>query len=720
MKTIFKIFGSDIKTIGRNIIAFIVIIGISILPALYSWFNIASNWDPYSATGGIMFAVCSKDEGYTYKSINVNAGEQIIENLKSNDKMGWDFVDEKEAIDGVDSGKYYAAVVIPKSFSENLCSIITGEFKQSKLDYYVNEKKNAIAPKITNSGMTTIIGEVKSAYVGTVTNIIATTLNLTTNELDSNKNDIIDKVVDNLKSVSDEIDNFNSGIDVFCNTIDTLNQLLKANKELVPKISDTLSGSGTITSDVKNAIDTSRSAASKVTDSIESVISSADDMQDSVSKRVSVVFDRLRTDASGAADELVSITALNQKIISINNHILGILEDIQNTFGLELSSITNKLRDSNTHQQLIIDKLLSAADTLRQTGDLPTEIQQDISNSISTGKTELSSIKTSFSNVKNSINKVIDDLYNTLQNASDLLEIINGDVPKLEKTIDSTITTLDEMKKTFESVKTMMTNSKKSIDELITKASDIKDESKIMEFVKGIIGDPEGLSNFIAEPVDTETHRIHEVENYGSGMSPFYTSLGIWVGGIVLIAIVRTELTKKQLIGLKKTRQSQLFFGRYLIFFLIGQIQAIIISLGDLYFLGIQCNNHFLFVLGCMISAFVYTLIIYSLTITFNVIGKALSVIILVLQVAGSGGTFPVEVLPAPFQSIVPYLPFRYGNDILREAIAGPDISSYWRNVLLLLAFVPVSLIIGLLLRKPCIKLMHFLDKRIHQSDLII
>lgn len=121
-----------------------------------------------------------------------------------------------------------------------------------------------------------------------------------------------------------------------------------------------------------------------------------------------------------------------------------------------------------------------------------------------------------------------------------------------------------------------------------------------------------------------------------------------------------------------------------------------------------------------MISAFVYSLIIYSLTITFNVIGKALAVIILVLQVAGSGGTFPLEVLPQPFQNIAPFLPFRYGNDILREAIAGPEMSVYWNNVLLLLIFVPVALLIGLVLRHPCIRPMRFLDERIHQSDLII
>ena len=153
---------------------------------------------------------------------------------------------------------------------------------------------------------------------------------------------------------------------------------------------------------------------------------------------------------------------------------------------------------------------------------------------------------------------------------------------------------------------------------------------------------------------------------------------------------------------------------------LLSVLQGLVIALGDLYFLGIQCNDPLLFILGCVISAFVYSMIVYSLTVTFNVIGKALAVIILVLQVAGSGGTFPLEVLPAPFQAIAPFLPFRYGNDILREAIAGADLSVYLHNVLMLLAFVPFALFIGLLLCLPLIKFMHFFDRRIHRSDLIV
>ena len=139
MKNILTIFKNDLLNVGKNLIVFIVIIGICILPALYAWFNIAANWEPYSNTKGISFAVCNLDKGYSYSAISINAGDEIVENLKSNDKMGWTFVSEKEAKEGVNNGTYYAADIIPAKFSECLFSITTGKFQQADLQYYINE-----------------------------------------------------------------------------------------------------------------------------------------------------------------------------------------------------------------------------------------------------------------------------------------------------------------------------------------------------------------------------------------------------------------------------------------------------------------------------------------------------------------------------------------------------------------------------------------------------
>jgi putative membrane protein len=720
MKNIFRIFLGDIQSIVRNIIAFIVIIGISVLPALYSWFNIASNWDPYSATGNLMFAVCSNDKGYTFKSISVNAGDKLIEKLKANDKMGWKFVDEQEAIDGVDKGRYYAAVVIPENFSEDLLSITTGEFVQSKIDYYVNEKINAISPKITNTGVNTVVSELKAAYVEEVTNIIAKTLNITTDEVVKNKDTVLKKLIEDLTKLSAELGNFDSGMGVFENLTDTLQSLLEANLDIMPGLSDIILSIKSLGNDLESVMNSTKSFNSRLVASVEEIINSVETLYDDIDNRLKKVFDGLESGSKDAADELIQIGSISRKIISINSYLKIILQGMQSSFGVDMSFLINKLDSINEHQQAIQDKLINAADLITSTGKLPKEIQDDIRKMVTSGKNEIALVKMRFGNLKSSINSSVNDLYKTIDKLSDFLSNTNHDLPKLEKTITSSIDVLKDLKKTFSGAKEIIADSKKDIDDLIKKAESIENEDELLNFVRKIVGNPDALSGFFSDPAEAETHRMYAIDNYGTAMSPFYTSLGIWVGGIVLSAIISLELKKKRRLAMTKLNGTQVFFGRYIIFFLISQLQSLIISLGDLYFLGIQCSNKTLFILGCMISGFVYSIIIYSLTAAFNVIGKAISVIILVLQVAGSGGTFPIQLLPQPFQDIAPFLPFRYGNDILREAIAGPDMSNYWRNVLLLLCFVPAALFIGLIIRLPLIKVMDFFEKRLHQSDIVL
>lgn len=985
MKNIFSIFKNDFKTISRNIIAFIVAIGISVLPALYSWFNIAANWDPYSNTGKIDFAVCSLDEGYNYKSLSINAGDEIISNLKQNDKMGWDFVSEKEALDGVNNGKYYAAVIIPKNFSENLCSVTTGKFEQAELKYYVNEKKNAIAPKMTNAGVQTIQNQISSTYVSTITEVIATTLNLTADTLSGDKVTTANKIVDALDDLNDQIDTFNDGIDVFTSTMDSLETLINNNKELLPDVSATLAKSGVITSDVKNSIDATKKASKNTTDTISDMIDSlgtthdnissqinsvfnnlsgntsseiiriADDLNDSTSinhlidfltnmqnmnidtseaitalqnlsnhqtelnnkvkaaaetlkqtgnlpketldeiktlitdcendiatlktsfetvetsisnmlnsalsvqqnieTQLTQAFDEIANNSNSAADKLANIAKLNQQVIDADNQIITLLKTMQSIFKIDNSALIQRLEAINTRQQQIIDKINSAADTVRKTGSLPqntqneiksliqsctndfnsvadsfanvktsvsnmlneaVQTQQNIDSKLTTAantlsgdtqtaandllnlinvnnklvsinntiitfltdtqnsfqidnssvinqlnalnsrtnelssklknaadtvektgeipntlkneinsltktlRTEISSLKTAFQPVKNSIDNAVDDVYDVLESASGLLQTVNGDVPDLEKTLDNTVGSLQQIKKTFNNIKKLVGDYKDKIKTLQDKVKELRDNDTVENLVSTIIERPEALGNFVANPVTLTTNEVYPVENYGSAMTPFYTTLGFWVGSVVLVAVVRTDLTKRELKRLNKPTTTQLFFGRFLTFYAFSQIQALIIALGDIFFLQIQCKNIPLFIISALISGGVYVLITYSLTITFSVIGKALSVIILVIQVAGSGGTFPIEVLPSAFQTFAPYLPFKYSINMMREAVCGVDAQSYITNLLCLLAFVPLALILGLLLRRPCIKLMTFFNERLEESELIV
>lgn len=718
MKNVFKIYKRDLKRLSRNAIAMIIAIGISVIPALYAWFNIAANWDPYGSTNGIKVAVVNKDEGCDLKALKLNGGEEIVTNLRQNTQMGWTFTEEKEAKTGVESGEYYAAVVIPEDFSTNLTSIISGELKRPQIEYYVNEKKNAIAPKITDKGISAIQSEVDSSFISVITETIAGILNATADEAGEKQHEIIGRITDSLEEAQDDIAGFQTSVSAFCDTADALNALLKANEKLLPDISKTLSGSGALTSSAKDAVDATKSAAGQITATLGEIIKSMDAIYDSADSTVSQAFDLVKTDTDAAAGKLESALEFNKSIISVNDQIADVLQQLSDKLGIDCGKLIGKLNAANEKQEKIIEKLQTSADTLRNTGKLPSELEKEINALLSESKSDFAGIKSSYLNdAKKSIDKAADKLYGTMQDVTGVLLAIDGDMPKIKDALSSADTSLTSIKKTLEKTNQLMDKGREKLGATADKIKELENDNRISEIIDLITKDPQGLGEFMSSPVEIKTKSVYPIKNYGSAMAPFYSTLAIWVGGIVLVAILKVRVDEDK--KLRKLSPSSTYLGRYLLFFTIGLIQSTIICLGDLFFLQIQCAEPLLFMLAGWVSSFVFTLIIYTLTVSFGDIGKALAVIFLVIQIAGAGGTFPVEVVPQFFQGVYPFLPFTYGINAMREAVAGPYGMDFWLDLLKLLAFVPFALILGLLLRKPLIRFNEFFDKRIEDTHLM-
>ncbi len=421
MKKIFSVFRLDLKSLTKNLIVFVVVIGITILPALYAWFNIAANWDPYSNTGNLAFAVCSEDKGYSYKTLSINAGDEIIDNLKQNDKMGWEFVDADQAKDGVKNGEYYAAVIIPEDFSENLLSITTGDFTQAKLEYYVNEKRNAISPKITDKGIEAIETSVGSTYVSSLTETIAKVMNLSESEYSGNKKDLADKVTTALNDAKADISTFDSSVDVLITTLDSIDGLVKSNKELVPTIQSTLAGAGVFTSDVASTLSSTQGVASQITTSLDGLIGSGSNYMDSVSDQMDDVFGALSDDAEAVSNKLAKIETINQKIKSVNNVVIGILEKIKTNLGIDCVKALSALNRANEKQDAIINKIDSIRDNITKTGNLPANAKSEMEALIGDANTELSSAATEFSAIRQDIDSVVSDSFSALDDITGFL-----------------------------------------------------------------------------------------------------------------------------------------------------------------------------------------------------------------------------------------------------------------------------------------------------------
>lgn len=591
MKNIIKVFLNDCKHIGRNVVALVVVMGLAVLPSLYAWFNILSNWDPYGpeSTSNIKVAVAYDDTGINISGMDINISTNIVEALKTNDTIGWVFTDSTdEAIEGVWSGDYYAALIMPADFSKDMVSFLADNMTHPEIIYYTNQKKNAIAPKITDKAKTAVQQQVNATFISTLTEAIMKSADVAENIGDKNKAD------STLESGPDSMNN--SLIDILIAKFQVINTQ-------VVTFDNVLSALSNIITTAQTSADTAK----------------------------------------------------------------GISPDISGTFEGE-RAILNELNKTIGQSSLIDSSLFST-------------ISHDID---------------AVSGYMNSISSIYNDMgYN--------IDDFNKSISQMGESINNTLV--------------MVRNIEDNLNETTNKLVEFKNSGVYSLLQTAISFNTDELASFISAPVAITTEDLYPITNYGSAMSPFYSVLSIWVGALILVAIIHVKVHPFDGI---KVNSVEAFFGRYITFFLIGQAQALLITLGDLFFIGIQCIHPFKFWFAAAFTSFVFTMITYSLTIAFENVGEAAAVVIMVIQVAGAGGTFPIQCLPAIYQAIYKYLPFTYAMDALRECVGGTYSWYYWKCILALLVYVGICLFIGLVVAKPCRKLNAIVDKSKEKSEIMI
>lgn len=654
MKNIWKIFTNDGKKILRNPMALIVIVGVAIIPSLYAWFNIVANWDPYGSTGGLMVAVANNDEGAELHGEDLNLGDQIIENLRENDKMGWTFVDEEKAIEGTRSGEYYAAIVIPEDFSECIISVLSGDIERPSIIYYSNSKKNAIAPKITDKGVSSVQQSVNETFISTVVTTISDVVLESADTVDSA--DLIERLTDSLVEVDTSLDTVNTSLNAFNETVLAFQDVNGGFAEAVPGFQELL------------------------TDQAASLGTASQEMQSLAGTQVDVTGGL--TEIDGRVQQ--TVTEIDATLQAINDYIA------QNSGTIDMSQLegyVSELREQKAilRQQLQEYKSLAAA-----------EANNSVNNAISsTG----SSAAARLSGAQSSINAV------------------NTQLDSVNTMLGSMDEGMTHASEAFTSTMVMMTDLQDEIEENIQRLNNISGSEDIQELLDVLRSDEQLISEFMAAPVVVQQEELYPIENYGSAMTPFYTILAIWVGGIVLVAILKVNVKSRE--QYENLKPYQEYLGRYLLFFILSFVQSTIIVLGDLLFLKVQCVSPIHMLLAGWVAGFIFSSIIYTLTVSFGDVGKALCVILLVIQIAGAGGTFPIEVTPQFFQNVNPFLPFTHAINAMRESVAGLYGYDFWLDLLKLLCFLPFVLLLGLLLRKPLIHVNEFFEERLKDTELM-
>ena len=702
MRNIWKIFTTDIRRISNNVVAVVIIMGLSILPALYAWFNIFSNWDPYepAATSQLKVAVASDDAGAEIMGLSLNVGDSVLEALGANTTIGWVFPGTtEEALEGVKNSDYYAALIIPENFTQEMLGFLDGEVDHPTIYYYENEKKNGIAPKITGKAKNAVQEQVNATFVSTVAEAVMKAGNALSMANASGQV----SVTGSLDSVQAQLQDYVVMLQSFQSIMSSAEMIMATSRNMLP--------------DMDNILENGRNTMIGMQTMINSSVDAVDVMGDMVSSSM----DMVTVFSDGLLDQMGS-----NNIGSTTDTGLGMAIGLVQGMQANMDVLGSLVTGQDAQIQAINQSLKNIEADLKQLQNSKGQVDTDVNTLRAQIREQIQICNKQLNNLMNDYNNNVRPSFRntgkSMQQAFlNAAAMMNGTDVNMDEISDI----LGEYEQTIREGNLSLQDSLIIAQELLDKVSKIADNIKRItgadsyeDILKAMASDPTSVAEFVSSPVKLQTVPVYPVEHYGSAASPFYTILAIWVGALFLVAIIHVGV--KPIDPGDHYKEYERYFGRYLLFFLIGQAQTLLTILGNLYYIEIQCQHKFLYWLAAAVASAAFSCFMYSVTFAFGNVGEALAIVVMVIQVAGSGGTFPIEALPKVFQWIYPFLPFQFGMKAFKECIAGMYGVDYWINVGKMVLFLIIALLLGLALEPPFRKLNHRIEKSKEKTGLMI
>ena len=713
MKNAFRIFKNDIKNIFKNYAALIVVIALCILPSLYAWFNIKASWDPYAESGisNIKIGVVNKDLGATLNNKEINLGDRVVKELKGNTQMGWQFVSEEESIKNVKEGKYYAMITIPENFSKSLTSVLTKDVQKGEIIYTVNEKINAIAPKITVKGANAIQEKVSKAVVETASDAILGIGKELGTELE-NQLPRLNNIYNQLLEVKSQFGNINDVVNLAGDGAYKLKTLISDIQKNIPLINKTLENSQNLGSNLESFLTTSKNNLNNIAPVIKNDIKIINEISNEVSKNVNALISAINSGSEYAPQIVDSILGKLSSLNTSAESLINILKTMNKFNPGKFDDILETLANVQGAINKAINVLNTVKDSLANGGTPDLSLLNNVIAFTNDVSNITNNLYNNFDeNITNKINSIFDDAYNVAGNVVTVLKEAQNKLPQVTDIMNTVYEGADKGIEGIDFVKSKLPEAENMLNELVSKIGSINDSEDINRIIDFLKTDVSVRSDFLANPVNIIENTLFPMGNYGTGMTPFYTVLSLWVGLLLLSSMLRVEAKGEY-------SASAQYFGKMMLFMSIAIIQAIIVALGDLYLLKIYCVNPGLFVLGSVFTSVIFTIILYSLCSVFGNVGKVLGIVLLVIQIGGSGGTFPIQLTPKFFQAINPFLPFTYAISFAREAIGGVVQSVLIKDIVVLLIYGAIFILISLFLKKPINKLLHGFTESMEKSGI--
>lgn len=718
IKSVFLVFTHDLKTITKSISVIIIITGLCLLPSLYAWINIYACWDPYSNTGNLPIAIVNKDQGTVFNGKVVNVGNSVIEQLKTNKSIGWNFVDEWQGNYGLNEGKYYALIELPDNFSARLVTLTTATPQKPAIVYRVNEKLNSIATKIADAAKNKLVNSIKTNFVKTVTEETITTLKSETTSANLKTSQISE-----VKGVFTQV------------------------KSDITKLKNYIGQANTDSKNFQRYLNECTASLPKVNEQIDS-LQKILDANKSLTLKTKQTIDSLSSDFNTDIQELNLLNSQNNQLISVlnqinnngmNQDVIGTMEQCSSICGAtDIILKADAQQAEKLYQSYQLGALDLLSDTLTYMDNLVLKEKSALTTQIpilkaDTSKSSISAALNTLSGINNEMTKQIQHVSSSIQidctpllnnlannltvqfnDAGSVAELGRAMLPQLNALAVFSGASSKLTVSQANQLNTTLTTIQDDLNQLISKLDGITSQNidKLIDLAQN---HPSEISDFISSPIDVKEVEVYNTDIFGVGLTPFYTVLAIWVGALLSCALLAVECESE--INGVKLNLKQRHFGKMLLFLSLSLIQSTIISLGDIFVLGVKPVNFWLMLGVSALTSVTFTVIIFTLVSLFGNVGKAIAVVMMVFQIAGAGGIYPIQTNPKIFGILEPLWPFTYAISCFREAIAGPVWSDVTRNVLVLLLFLVVFLLLAIL-KKPLHKVNTFFEHIYKQAQI--
>lgn len=769
MNEILFIIRDDFRQIRSSIMVRISIVLLIAVPLFFTWFNVLATWSPFSNSGRLQIAVASTDEGYTSKILNVkvNVGDTVLKELAVNDQFDWVLTSEDKALQGASSGEYYAAIVLPKDFSHSMFTFYAGGAAPANITLYTNEKKNPLSANLTNQGAQGVTAKINTVFSHTLAEVTVGIAEDVSAYLDSSDTQAaLDRLSNHLETLSAQLNAGASTFSSLSTLIGSAVPLATGAKQLAAGVQDSFEGAigSTLDTGGKNAGGSANPFAA-ISSELDDAVNLAGSNLANLQKQLDKLLDSANNTTQSSADSIEELQTLLDKQIAGFQRTRDALEQALGPGGADWQgnkpAVDRLLADLDAaiaRQQVLSEQLGAIAADLRRGGTRDSELRQAAKRSIAEAK---HAIDTAQSNYDKNLQPKIKSLRENLESAGKNVEVFRSHLQAVQADLSESsggmIETMRRSQKTLDNTAKKMRDGASRLNQAHEQITSAQAKGGLNQVAATLGADPEGFARLISSPVAVERNSVFPVATFGVGMAPLFTVIALWVGALLAGVFLRTDVSanvgKRYLDTVAARKQAdtsddldtdegessrseeantkpdepestsdaksavrkplftgaQEYLGRYFMFWMIGMAQSTLLMLGLIVFVEIEPAHPFLLILAGWVISTVFTNIVYTLVVALANAGKALAVLLLVIQISAAGGAYPLELLPQWFQNISPLLPATYAINLMRSAIAGIYAGDFAYNLLIILVFLIPNLALGVVSR-------HTIAGRIHDT----